>query len=151
MLISNDPELRKRVQSAAQQRRRIVLQLDEARDALHIVRLFYPVAVLLDLDLPEGAAWKTADNLLQEAACPPIILLTARGHTLDLGAAIQTGSILDKSSPPDEFLRALNQAVESPAPSPERNAAQRVMIRWLKPCRWPVVVGPKHRFWGINE
>jgi hypothetical protein len=33
----------------------------------------------------------------------------------------------------------------------ERNAIQRVVIRWLRPCAWPVPVTPTYRFRGLNE
>jgi hypothetical protein len=33
----------------------------------------------------------------------------------------------------------------------ERNAIQRVVIRWLKPCSWSIPITPAHGVWGINE
>jgi CheY-like chemotaxis protein len=128
------------------------VQVDGVADALQKMRAGQPAAVLLDLDLPAQAAWEAADCLLQEESCPPIILLTARSDQFDLSTAIRAGSLVDKSAGSSRLLEVVDQTLAGPCSAQaERNAIQRVMIRWLRPCGWSAPVTPAHRFWGTNE
>jgi len=152
LLISDDASLGESLRSAAEQMRRTVVQVDSVADALRKMRVGQPAAVLLDLDLPSQGAWETADCLLQEQSCPPLILLTARSDQFDLSTAIRAGSLVDKTTGPSLLLEAVDQTLAVPCSAQaERNAIQRVMIRWLRPCSWSVPVTPAHRFWGLNE
>jgi CheY-like chemotaxis protein len=117
-----------------------------------ILRLVKPAAVLLDLDLPTAAAWDAADSLLQEATCPPLLLLTSRIDQFDFRTAIQVGSLIDKSERPARILELADVSLESsPSTRREQTAMQQILIRWLKPCNWSDQVIPLRRFWGINE
>ena len=152
LLISDDASLGEKLRCVAARTGRAVVRVDEVTDALRKVRAGQPAAVLLDLDLPSQAAWEAADCLLQEASCPPLILLTARSDQFDLSTAIRAGSLVDKAAGPGRLLEAVDRTLAGPCSAQaERNAIQRVMIRWLKPCGWSVPVEPAHRFWGINE
>jgi DNA-binding response OmpR family regulator len=111
-----------------------------------------PELVLLDLDLPEEAAWEAADALLKDEECPPLILLTSRGKQSDFDTAIQSGCLIEKTASPTKVLQLVELRLRSnKASQQEQNAILRVVIRWLKPCSWSVHAAPQNRFWGINE
>ena len=152
LLISDDASLGENLRCVAARTGRAVVRVDEVTDALRKVRAGQPAAVLLDLDLPSQAAWEAADCLLQEQSCPPLILLTARSDQFDLSTAIRAGSLVDKTADPSLLLEAVEQTLAVPCSAQaERNAIQRVMIRWLRPCGWSVPVTTAHRFWGANK
>ena len=152
LLISDDASLGENLRCAAARTGRAVVQVHGMADALRKVRAGQPGAVLLDLDLPAQAAWEVADSLLEEEGCPPLILLTARSDQFDLSTAIRAGSLVDKSAGSSRLLEVLDQTLAGPCSAQaERNAIQRVMIRWLRPCGWSVPVTPAHRFTDINE
>jgi DNA-binding response OmpR family regulator len=152
LLVSDDASLGESLRCAALRTGRAVVQVGGVTDALRKMRADQPAAVLLDLDLPAQAAWEAADWLLQEETCPPLILLTAHSDQFDMSTAIRAGSLVDKSAGPSRLLEAVDQTLAGPCSAQaERNAIQRVMIRWLRPCSWSVPVTPARRFWGINE
>jgi DNA-binding response OmpR family regulator len=152
LLVSDDANLGENLRRAAARTGRAVLRVDKTADALRRVRFDQPAVVLLDLDLPSQAAWDAADWLLQEQDCPPLILLTARSGQFDLSTAIRAGSLVDKSAGPSRLLEVVDETLAVPySAQAERNAIQRVMIRWLRPCGWSVPVTPAYRFWAINE
>jgi DNA-binding response OmpR family regulator len=152
LLVSEDAAMGESLRYTAALNGRAVVQADDAADALHKVRADRPAIVLLDLDLPSDGAWEAADSLLLEESCPPLILLTARSGEFDIGSAIRAGSLVDKTSGANHLLHVVDQTLATPrSAQAERNAIQRIMIRWLKPSSWPVPVTPAHRFWGINE
>jgi hypothetical protein len=108
--------------------------------------------VLLDLDLSGQVAWKVAESILGEPDCPPLLLLTARRDQFDFETAIMAGALIDKSEEPSRLLAVVDQTLSLPESTrAERNAIQRVLIRWLKPTDWPLPLTPAYRFWGINE
>jgi DNA-binding response OmpR family regulator len=116
------------------------------------LRIVKPELVLLDLDLPEEAAWDAADALLEDEECPPLILLTSRRKQSDFDTAIQSGCLIEKNESPMKLLDLVEKRLRSTlAAQREQNAILRVVIRWLKPCSWSVHAAPQNRFWGINE
>jgi DNA-binding NarL/FixJ family response regulator len=116
------------------------------------MRAIPPALVLLDLDLPNQAAWEIADALLPQQNCPAVVLLSSRCDRFDLDTAVRAGSIVDKSEGAARVLEAAHEALSTPPSNlVERNAILRVLIRWLKPCSWSFPTTPAHRFWGINE
>ena len=152
LLISDDTSLGEHLRCAAGRAGRVVVQVDGVIDALRKVLAGQLVAVLLDLDLPAEAAWETADCLLQEQSCPPLILLTARSDQFDLSTAIRAGSLVDKTTDPSRLLGVVADTLAAPCSAQaERNAIQRVMIQWLKPCGWSAPIKPAHRIGGIKE
>ena len=152
LLVSDDAELGESLRRAAGRMRRLVVRVDKTADALQRVRSGRPAVVLLDLDLPSQAAWEVADRLLEEQNCPPLILLTAHSDQFNVSTAVRAGSLLDKTTGPGQLLEAVDKSLAAPCSAQaERNAIQRVVIRWLKPCGWSVPVTPIYRFWGINE
>ena len=152
LLVSDDVSLGEHLSCAAAQTGRCVVQVERVADALRRLRAGQPAAVLLDLDLPSQSAWEAADCLLQEQSCPPLILLTAHSDQFDLSTAIRAGSLVDKTTDPSRLLDVVDETLAAPCSAQaERNAIQRVMIRWLKPCSWSAPVTPAHRFWGLNE
>ncbi len=152
LLVSTDTGLGEQLQVRASRTGRTVVRAEGVAEASRLARALLPVAVLLDLDLPGEAAWETADLLLQQESCPPMILLTAQSEQFDIRTATRAGSLVDKSAGPARLLEAVDQALATPGSAQaERNAIQRVVIRWLRPCSWSVPVSPAYRFWGINE
>lgn len=152
LLVSDDAALGDNLGRAADQVGRAVAHAGRLDEALRAVRSAHIAAGLLDLDLPSQGAWEIADRLLQEARCPPLILLTGRRDQFDVSTAIRAGSLVDKSASLAELLAVVDQTLALPSSSlPERNAIQRVVIRWLKPCGWSVPLTPAYRFWGLNE
>jgi ActR/RegA family two-component response regulator len=152
LLISDDAVVAENLRRAAEQAGRSVVRAAGLGETLQTARMMQPVAVVLDLDLPSQGAWEIADNLLQEAVCPPLILLTGRRDQFDVSTAIRAGSLVDKSADLAKVLEVVDQALALPdANRGERNAIQRIMIQWLRPCAWPVPVTPSYRDWGLNE
>jgi CheY-like chemotaxis protein len=152
LLISNDAAVGERLRQAADQTGHSVVQAAALEGAFKAVRSEQLAAAVLDLDLPSHRAWKIADDLLQEAGCPPLVLLTGSIAQFDMRTAMQAGSLVDKSASPARLAEAVNQAIGlSPSNLLERNAIQRVVIQWLRPCGWSAPVTPAYRFWGLNE
>jgi FixJ family two-component response regulator len=152
LLISRDTSLHENLRGLANTVGRIVVRLDGCAGVIPILHAVRPTAVLLDLDLPKQSAWEVAEALLQEQSCPPVLLLTAQSEQFDVRAAIRSGFLIDKSETPSRLLDAVEETLATPGSSQaERNAIQRVLIRWLKPCNWPIPCTPAYHFWGVNE
>ena len=152
LLLSNDAGFHQALRRAADGVGQAVVQFTGGADALRLLAAVKPVAVLLDLDLPSGAAWEMADTLLQQPDCPAMLLLTSRSEQFDVRTAVRAGSLFEKSAGPQRLLELVEQAVAAPVSvQTERNAIQRVAIRWLRPSSWCVPLTPAYRFWGINE
>ena len=131
---------------------RSVVQADGLAEALRAVRSGQLAAVLLDLDLPSQGAWEVADSLLQEAGCPPVILLTGRRDQFDVSTAIRAGSLVDKSASLAKLLEVVDQALALPDCQPggaERHSTDHdSMAEALR------VVGPGHAdlpFLGVKR
>lgn len=152
LLISADDALYKDLRRAANTQGHMVVKTDKIHGVLVIVQAIKPTTILLDLDFPEYQAWEAADLLLQQQTCPPVVLLTAQPGQFDQRTAMRAGSLVDKNRGPSAILQAVEQSRALPETNQtERNAIQRVLIRWLKPSGWTVDIAPAHRFWGINE
>ena len=81
-----------------------------------------------------------------------MILLTGRRDQFDMSTAIRAGTLIDKRADCERLMEAVEQAVALPESNRvERNAIQRIMIQWLRPCAWSVPVVPAGRVWGLNE
>jgi DNA-binding NtrC family response regulator len=152
LLISNDRDFHQNLRSRANAVGLLVVRAELAVGTLPILQATKPQAVLLDLDLPDEAAWQTAALVLSEACCPEVILLTARTAQFDMRTAIRAGSLVTKSESPERVLQLIEEKLELPeANRTERNAIQRVLMGWLRPSGWEGPTTPSFRFWGINE
>jgi DNA-binding response OmpR family regulator len=152
LLLSDDEEFSQAIVRAARQTGRTFLRRHAVADGLRSLRLLKPAAVLFDLDSPAASPWDTADSLLRDENCPLLLLLTSRREQLDFETAIQAGSLIDKGTDAGSLLQLVDLKLESPASvHRQQNAMQRMLIRWLKPCRLLGESIPLHRFWGINE
>jgi len=106
-----------------------------------VMRLLRPLAVVLDLDLHGELAWHAAEVLLDQKNCPPLILVTARTQLFDVRTAVRAGSIIDKAAGAVSVLDFLDQVLAlSAVARVDRNAVQRVLIRWLRPRGWSAPV-----------
>lgn len=152
LLVSDDAVVGENLRHAAEDTGRSVVRAGGLTETLRTAHMIQPVAVVLDLDLPSQGAWEIVDRLLRETECPPLILLTGRREQFDISAALRAGSLVDKSVCPRTLLEAVDQALALPdANRAERNAIQRIVIQWLRPCAWTIPVTPAQRFWGIKE
>jgi len=152
LFISEDAVAAESLRRAAEVAGRSVVRAAGLGEALRTAHMMQPVAVVLDLDLPSDGAWEIADGLLQEAGCPPVVLLTGRRDQFDVSTAIRAGSLVDKSADLAKVLEAVEEALALPESNRgERNAIQRITIQWLRPCAWSAPVTPTYRFWGLNE
>jgi len=152
LLVSDDTALGEKLRQAAEDAGRSVVAAYGLVPALRAVRSARHAAVLLDLDLPSHDAWRIADSLLQEAGCPPMILLTGRRDQFDLSTAIRAGTLMDKSTECSGLWAAVDRALALPDFNRgERNAIQRIMIQWLRPCAWSVPITPPSLFRRAEE
>jgi len=152
LLVSEDRRLHVELRGLANSLGRMVVRVDRTAGALPIVRVVNPVAVLLDLDLPNQGSWEIADALSSEKAGPPMVLFTGRTDQANVETAIGTGAVLDKSAGAGRLLEAVDEAVGMSDSSRARwNANQLELVRWLSPVRWSGPVASTRRFWGIND
>jgi len=152
LLISDDAVVGENLRRAAEQTGRSVVRAADLGEALRTANMVQPVAVVLDLDLPSQGAWEVADNLLQEAGCPPLILLTGRREQFDVSTAIRAGSLVDKSADLAKVLEAVDQALALPdSKRGERNAIQTDHDSMAEALEWSAPVTPAYRYWGLNE
>src|SRR3974377_225693 len=151
LLISNDQRFHDKLRSLANTTGFLVAKAERPEDTGAILHAAQPDAVLLDLDLPDEAGWQIADDLLGESSCPAILLFSGRTARFDIETAIRAGSLVSKSESAERLLGIVQQTLGTPeANQAERNATQRVLIRWLKPAAWVESTVPAYRFWGIN-
>jgi CheY-like chemotaxis protein len=130
----------------------VIVRAERKAGTVAILQATRPVAVLLDLDLPGGAAWEVADLLLNEPGCPAVILVTERTAQFDMETSIRAGSLVGKGESPSRLLEIVQEGLAMPeANQAARNAIQRVLIRWLRPFQWAEPTASAYRFWGINE
>jgi len=148
LLLSEDEVFCWKLLMAASQVGRRLVRGHPAADGPQMLRIVMPEVVLLDLDFHEEMAWVTADALLQDENCPPLVLLTSNGKQSDFDTAIQAGCLIEKTIEPMRLLAVVEQKlVSTRADQREQSGIQRLVIRWLKPMQ----VGRLNRFWGINE
>jgi DNA-binding response OmpR family regulator len=130
----------------------LVVRFEGTAGAVSVLRVVRPTAVLLDLDLPGQTAWQVAESLLAERTCPPVILFTASRHQFDVKTAIRAGCLVDRSAGPPRLLEAATEALAmSESARVQRNAVQKVLIRWLKPCYWPLPFTSVDRYYVTKE
>ncbi len=151
LLISNDTGLHEHLRSPANEAGLMVVKVDRTEGIVQVLQAVRPSVVLLDLDSPDGTAWKSADILLNEPDCPAVILLSGRTGHLAMQSAILAGLLVNKVDSPDRLLKIIEEAFQMPGPNQaQRNALRRELIRWLRPPAWGDSTSA-YRFWGINE
>ncbi len=152
LLVSDDNQLDQSLRLLANANGRLVVKSMGAAGTLAILHATRPVAVLIDLDLPGEAAWGTADLLLKEPGCPPVILLTRRTVQVEMRTAVLTGLLVGKTESPCRLFEVVQVAAKlSGVNRAKLNAIQRVLIQWLRPSGRSESITPAYRFWGINE
>jgi CheY-like chemotaxis protein len=152
LLLSEDEVLCWRLLVAASKAGRRLVRGHPAADARQTLRIVKPELVLLDLDLPDEAAWEAADALLQDEDCPPVMLLTSRGKQSDFDTAVEAGCLIEKNASPTKVMELVELRLRSIGTDrQEQKAIQRLVIRWLKPCSWSAQGTLQNRYWVINE
>ncbi len=152
LLISNDRELHEKLRPLVNEAGLLLVRVDIAVGTVEVLEAVRPNAVLLDLDAPDEAAWKTADILFNEPDCPVVILLTGRSGHFGMQTAIRAGLLASKNDPPARLLEIIEKALDlAEANQAQRNTVQRELIRWLSPPARVADSTSAYRFWGINE
>ncbi len=150
--MSDDLQFDSRIRSVVRAEGHLFKRVDSFTDALRTLLTGRPCVTLVDLDMADEVAWDAADWLLHNSKSPPVILMTNRQEPLDIRMAVHSGAIVQKSSSPERILFTVNQLLQAPrSVLEERSDIQRVVIRWLRPLRWPEPFVPATRYWGINE
>jgi DNA-binding NtrC family response regulator len=149
--ISSDLEFDRRLRMLAMQRGQIVIRVESVEDASRIVDSDCCGIILLDLDSMGRTALEMAGDLLQNALCPPVILLTGKGEQLGLRMTVFAGSVLEKSTDTFRILKLLKTILEGWSSGPDRSHLQHGIIRWEETGDGLVPSVPPKRFWGINE
>lgn len=150
LLISDDIKFDNSLRIAAMSEGHILMRVTSLTEALRTVRADCSHVVLVDLDMAADVAWEAADWLLQDSKCQRVLLATGRQEPSDIRMAVHSGAILDKNTGPSRILRAVHEILQAPYSAlVERNGIQRVIVRWLRPLRWPPMSAWRH--WGINE
>jgi len=152
LLVSDDAGLGVRLINAADLAGLAFMQASDPANALFWAGQECPAVVFLDLDLPLSAGWEAAEEFLRDGSRPSPILLTGRTNHFDLNSAVHAGAIVHKSASTAELLDKVSWILaQSDTERVDRKARQRHLLRWLKPCSWPVPDVSRNRFWGINE
>jgi CheY-like chemotaxis protein len=148
LLITNDKGYHENLRSLANTIGFFVVKATRISGTVAILQATRPIVVLLDLDLPDEAAWQMADIILNEPRCPAVILLSGRTAQFDFRTAIRAGSIVSKNESPGRPLEMIQERLHLPpsANQAEWNASQRVLIRWLRPSGWAQATSGAHRF-----
>lgn len=150
--LSDDTAFDLDLRKAALERGQIIIRVASVDAALRMIHSNCCGVVLLDLDVAERIGWETEDCLLQEPNCPPVILMSGQTERFELRMAMQAGAIADKSTGAEKLLRLVNETLgTSHSAQVERNATQRVILRWLGASSWSVSRKAAHRYWGIND
>ena len=150
--VSDDLEFDRRLRTAALERGQVVIRVESVEASVRIIHSECCGVILIDLDFAGTAAWELAGALLEEPACPPVVLMTGQGEQFDLRMAVMAGSIFDKSGNPDLVLNVVNDLFDVPSvEQARRSVAQRGIIRRLTPSGEPAPLIAAQRFWGINE
>jgi CheY-like chemotaxis protein len=104
------------------------------------------------LDLPSDAGWQVAERFLGHGPSVPILMLTGRVADHELGAAIRSGTVFDKSNGSARLLHAAVSMLEESAQQAQgKIALLQAWLRRAKPYRWGPDAAPSYRHWGINE
>ncbi len=152
LLVSDDNQLDQSLRLLANANGRLVVKSMGAAGTLAILHATRPVAIVVDLDLPGEAAWGTADLLLKEPGCPPVILLTGPTAQAKMRTPVHAGLLVTKSESPPRLLEVVQAAAKlSGVNRAKLNAIQRLLIQWLRPSERSESSTPAYRFWGINE
>jgi len=153
MLVSTDRQLHESLRTLANTIGQMVVRAERGPGTVAILRATRPVVVLLDLDLPNEAAWEAGDFLLKEPTCPAVILLTANTEQFGTGmTTIRAGPLVSKGESACRLLEIVEEALEKQALNQaELNAIQRVHLHQLWRSNWAEEITPAYRFWGINE
>lgn len=149
LLVTHDDCFCQNIRQEAGEHR--MVRVGEMAEAIRTLRAINPAAVLVDLDIPAGVGWETADRLLQDKECPPTLLLTGRTGIADVQMAIRAGSIVQKSIAPLRLWQIVDQIIHAPRSDLiDRTIMLRVVVLWLKPFDTSTFV-PAYRDFGIND
>lgn len=152
LLVSNDIGLGVSLGNAADLADLAFKQVNDPFAAIRLTETECPAVVFVDLDMPGLDGWRAAEHFLFEENGPPLVLLTGRTASFDLGTAVRAGMVVDKSSRPGELLGKLTRLLaRNEAEQGDCRTGQRLMIRWLRPYEWRIPDAPAIRDWGIND
>ncbi|MGB6960931.1 MAG: HAMP domain-containing protein, partial [Candidatus Acidiferrum sp.] len=138
LVVEDDPHYARLLRDLARDRGFKVLVATRGAEALALVREFHPMAVSLDVFLPDMLGWTVLNHLKQDPAMRhiPVQILTMdedRQHGLSRGAF----SFVQKPTTPDELKTAFSRIKEYAAPHLKRllvvedNLGEQLSIREL--------------------
>lgn len=152
LLVSEDAALSDGLCLVAAQNSLSVARTPSLREAMEEANRVQPTAVLLDLDFPTDAGWQTAEWFLGHEPRVPVLFLTGHADHYELGAAIRSGTVFEKSRGAARLLHAIESMLEeSKQQGQGRIALQQAWLRQARPYRWKPAVVSGYRYWGINE
>lgn len=149
LLVSNDGRLHEDLRSLANRRGHFVVRSDGIAAATVVLKAIRPAAVLVDLGLRDGKAWRTVEALMKQPACPAIILLAERDQHCERATTLPAMLLFDRNASPLRLLQAVEMSLQKclgiigvgdadEPSSPQRSPGSGS-------------TSPTHRFWGINE
>lgn len=88
-----------------------IVEAEDGREALAILRVHRPDLVMLDLNLPGIGGLELLRRLLAECPGVKVIVLSMHAATVYAAKAMQAGAVgyLSKNVPPEELLRAVEK------------------------------------------
>lgn len=129
-----------------------VVRMPSLREAMEEANRVHPAAIVVDLDSSSDAGWKVAEWFLGHRPNVPILILTEHADHHELGLAIRSGTVFEKSLGSARLLQAVVAILEESAPQGQgRVARQQALLHRAKPYRWSVAAASAYRHWGINE
>jgi CheY-like chemotaxis protein len=152
LLVSEDVALGDALGLVAARNALSLVRTPSLREAIDEGNRAQPAAIFLDLDLSSDAGWHVAEWFHGQEPRVPILMLTERADHHELGAAVRSGMVFDKSNGSARLLHALESMLAESGPQGRgRLALQRSWLRRAKPYRWGTAGAPAYRQWGINE
>jgi DNA-binding response OmpR family regulator len=124
----------------------------DGRDALEKMAKRRPSLLILDLMMPELDGWGVLDRLREQAAPPPVLLLTARSDYPTFTRAVRDGAMAYIAKPfrLQELIAACRKLMDAAGREPETTATERrkqkrreflVEVRVSSKQRAPVAFG----------
>jgi len=151
-VLSEDEQFWEDLFAAASQAGQRLLRHQDGGSLPDLLRILNPAAVVLDLDGPAPQTWDAADVVLQEKDGPLLFLVTARSGNADFKSAIEAGALISKHLKGIDLLLMIREQLNDGQLScRHRNAAQKHILRWLRPYSYSTDFHTTVPVLGTNE
>jgi two-component system, OmpR family, response regulator len=116
LIVDDEPHMRRLIELSLQKGGFELVLGKDGREALELAAREKPALIILDVTMP-GIDGLTALRQLREssgASCPPVIMLTARGHQVTRQQAEESGAALFLTKPfsPSQLLAEARRLIE---------------------------------------